>query len=293
MSSSRFSTLLLREWLQHKRGWLLTLVLPPVIFLVLLTFGEAHGLPDMPLAAGLLPVLMTMLVVLGIAAASIGFQLPGLARRDVQDRSIEFWLSLPASHSESLAATLLAHVLLVPLAAVALGFGAGFVIAAAFAVKMGGFAGLAAVPWGQVAALALPGALRVAAGVVLALVWAAPLILLTMAASAWFKRWSVAVIVGTLVLTCTILPKIYDFVLVRDWLRAQTKGAWNALLANPQQLADSPEQIAGIGSASAWQWAIADFVGELHNLASLQMLSGLTLAALGFYLLVLRRQRAG
>ncbi|MGS0754843.1 hypothetical protein ACVBEH_09075 [Roseateles sp. GG27B] len=42
----RFSTLLLREWMQHKRGWLVTLLLPPTAFLALLFVGSAEGNPD-------------------------------------------------------------------------------------------------------------------------------------------------------------------------------------------------------------------------------------------------------
>ena len=50
--TSHIPALMLREWMQHKRGWLLTLALPPALVLALLPFGEAHGLPeDQPLAA--------------------------------------------------------------------------------------------------------------------------------------------------------------------------------------------------------------------------------------------------
>ena len=291
--TSRFSTLLLREWIQHKRGWLLTLILPPAIILAILPFGHADGLPDHAIAAGLIIVLATPLALLAIAAISVAFQLSGLARRDVQDRSIEFWLSLPSTHSESLAATLCAHVLLVPLAAVVFGFGVGYVMAAAVVMKSAGLAAVAAIPWGQVTALALPAVVRIVAGVVLALVWVAPLVLALMAASAWLKRWSVAAVVGALVITCTILPKVYDIVIVRDWLRHQMQGAWHALLANPQSLMSSPEQMSSVDSAAAWQWAMGDLVSELQALLSWQVASGLAFAAVGFYLLILRRQRAG
>ena len=291
--SSRFPTLLLREWMQHKRGWLLTLVLPPAFILSILPFSHTNGLPDHALAAGLIVVLGMTLLMLAISAISVGFQLSGLARRDVQDRSIEFWLSLPSSHGESLAATLLAHVLLVPLAAVVFGFGMGYVMAAAAALKSAGLAGLASIPWAQITALALPAAARLAVGVPLALIWAAPLVMLLMASAAWLKRWSVAVMVGALLITCTILPKVYGIVLVRDWLRDQTRGAWHALLANPEAIASSPEQMSNVDSATAWQWATGDFTNELHALLSWQLASGLAIAALGFYLLILRRQRAG
>jgi len=291
--SSRFPTLLLREWMQHKRGWLLTLILPPAIVLAILPFGHTDGVPNQALAAGLIIVLISVVAMLAITSISIGLQLPGLARRDVQDRSIEFWLSLPSSHSESLAATLLTHVLLVPLAAVVFGFFAGYVMTAGVVLKLAGPTGLAAIPWGAITALALPAVARIMAGVVLALVWLAPLVLLLMAASAWLKRWSVAAVAAALVITCTILPGVYGFVAVRDWLNHQMHGAWNALLADPQTIASSPEQIDQLDSTVAWHWVISDFTKELQGLISLQMASGLVIAAIGFYLLVLRRQRAG
>jgi len=291
--TSHIPALLLREWMQHKRGWLLTLALPPALFLVILPFGETHGMPDQPLAAGLIVVMATIMVLLLIAALSAAFQLPGLARRDVQDRSIEFWLSLPAGNSESLLATLLAHTLLVPLAAVVFGFGIGYGVAAAVVLKSTGVEGLMAVPWGQVSLLAVPAMLRIALGVVLALVWLAPLILLVMATSAWLKRWSVAAITAVAVITCAILPKVYGFVAIRDWLDLQFAGAWHALLANPQQLASSPAQMASVDSAHAWHWAVMDAANELQALLSWQVASGLALAALGFYLLILQRRRAG
>lgn len=290
---SHIPTLLLREWMQHKRGWLITALAPPLLFLALLPFGQVHGLPYDGFVTGLIVVMATTLALLAIAGMSAAFQLPGLARRDVQDRSIEFWLSLPSGHTESLMATMLAHVLLAPLAAVVLGFGLGHVIAAALTLKSVGFAGLAAVPWGQVMALALPGVVRIALGVVLALVWLAPLVVLLMAAAAWLKRWAVAAISATLVITCAILPKAYGFVAVRDWLDLQLTGAWHALLANPKTLVDGPAQLADVGGAEAWRWAATDVARELQGLLSWQVASGLAIAAGGFYLLVLRRRRGG
>lgn len=291
--TSHISTLLLREWMQHKRGWLLTLILPPAIVLALMPFGQVNGLPDEPLVTGLMVVIATAVALLAIAAVSATFQLPGLARRDVQDRSIEFWLSLPSSHLESIGATLLAHVLLVPLAAVAFGFGCGYLIAAAVALKSAGWAGLGAIPWGQVTTLALPGVLRIATGVVLALAWLLPLIMLIMASAAWLKRWAVAALSAATLLTCVVLPKAYGIVVVRDWLNLQMAGAWHALLANPQELASNPAEMGRLSGPDAWQWVAGDLGHELQALLSWQFASGIAVTALCLYLLILRRRRAG
>jgi len=91
---TRFKTLMLREWMQHHKGWLLVMAVPPLIFLALLPFGQVEielaELSAMALAAvamGLCTVAVT-----GISWGAAMLQLPGLARRDQQDRSIEFWL---------------------------------------------------------------------------------------------------------------------------------------------------------------------------------------------------------
>ena len=97
-------TLLLREWMQHKRGWLIAAFAPPLLFLAMLPFGQVKGLP-MEQAELLSLVILVVSACAGYAICLVVglFQLPGLARRDQQDRSIEFWLSLPGRPSESVA----------------------------------------------------------------------------------------------------------------------------------------------------------------------------------------------
>ena len=46
----------------------------------------------------------------------VALQAAGLARRDAQDRSIELWRSLPVGDATAIAVTLVAHLLLMPLA---------------------------------------------------------------------------------------------------------------------------------------------------------------------------------
>ena len=113
---SRFSTLLQREWMQHHRGWLVLMLAPPVVALIalLLPFSSVEVGPLQPAELMSMASIVVTLIVLGLAAISVLIQAPGLARRDRQDRSIEFWLSLPPSHAASIGATLLMHLLLVP-----------------------------------------------------------------------------------------------------------------------------------------------------------------------------------
>ncbi|MDN3918796.1 hypothetical protein [Roseateles violae] len=295
MSASRFPTLLLREWMQHKRGWLITLLLPPLLFLALLPFGQVHGMPvDRPLPIAAVLMLVSTMVVFVISYMVAMFQLPGLARRDQQDRSIEFWLSLPAGHGESIGATLLTHALLVPLAAALVGFAFGGLIAPALIAKQGGLAALAEVPWLGALSLALPALLRGLFGLLLMSLWLAPLMLIVMTASAWLKRWGVPAVAVVFGIGGAILDKVYDNRIVFDLLQAQFRGAGRALLADPLALKQSLQQLDESGGAfQAGAWALRDALGAVANLASPHLIGGLLVAAGCFALLVLKRQRSG
>ncbi|MET0518778.1 MAG: hypothetical protein ABW005_08090 [Burkholderiaceae bacterium] len=292
--TSRFQTLILREWMQHKRGWLISLFLPQLLFLALLPIGQAHGLPDIsPLAAALLFILVSTGAVTAIVWLSAMFQLPGLARRDVQDRSIEFWLSLPASHSESIGATVLTHALLVPLAAVLVGCLSGFIVAAALILKIGGLVALAEVPWLAVVASSTPLLLLNLLGVLLATAWLAPLMLIPMAASAWLKRWGVPVVLLTYGIGGLVLDKVYGNHLVWDLVDQQFEGAKTALpnIQDLIQQAGPALHSPDAGGFSLAAWSMHDAQASLAALASPHFIGGLIVAALCFGLLVLKRMR--
>lgn len=292
--TSRFNTLLLREWMQHKRGWLITMILPPALFLALLTIGNADGNPDAsPLGIALLFVMVTTGAVFGIAWLSAMFQLPGLVRRDNQDRSIEFWLSLPAGHSESIGATFLAHVVLVPLAALLVGYLFSAFISTGLVLKMMGMAGWQSVPWLQVLALSVPLLGRMLFGVVLMSLWLAPLMLIVMAASAWLKRWGVPAVALTVGVGGLVLDKFYGLPIVWQLLSAQQKGAMNALLADYPALEAQLGALRqdGSGTFGAAAWAVQDSWAAVQQLASPHFIGGLIVAAGCFALLVLKRSR--
>ena len=142
---------------------------------------------------------------LGIGTAAITFvlaclsvlaQLPGLARRDMQDRSIEFWRSLPTSDVESVGATLFTHLLVLPCLAVGAALlGAQVVALVAVATTQGPLAWLQQ-PWWLVVPVIAAVFARLVLGFTLAVLWLSPMLLLTMAASAWLKRWAVPVVVA-------------------------------------------------------------------------------------------------
>ncbi|HEV8690541.1 MAG TPA: hypothetical protein VGQ91_09625 [Ideonella sp.] len=283
-----FKTLLLREWMQHRFGWLLLGSVPLAIMIPLMSFGTVQfgdaalpgpGLVALMIAAGYTYFLLVL------AGGAIAIQAPGLARRDRQDRSIEFWTSLPIGHTASVGATALMHLLLMPL--LVLGMAAvGAVIAGLIAVvRVHGAGGLAAMPWGAVAAVGLAGLARLALGVVLGVLWLSPLLLGAMAASAWLKRWGVPLLGAVLGLGGLLLDKAYDQPFVFDTLSALFEHFARAFGPRDVHISASTP----LFDIASWIWS--DAAGALRDLATPMFPAALAVAAACFALIVWRRAR--
>lgn len=193
-----------REWLQYRMGWLALIVVPLVLALLLAMFGEVQlgpgeqppPRPQLPLLLALLPlVVVTVLAFAAMLIVSI-VRSVNLARRDLPDRSAEFWLSLPVGHGTALAMPLAVHLLVAPALAAAAGWAGGHLVGAALVTRVLGSAGLAEVPWAAVEAGALSLLLRLVAGLPLALAWVSPLLLGTMLLLAVLKRTGWPVLAG-------------------------------------------------------------------------------------------------
>ncbi|MBI5258623.1 MAG: hypothetical protein HY855_19115 [Burkholderiales bacterium] len=303
----RFTPLLQREWMQHQRGWLVLLLAPLVLILLASTFApigmqvEIDGdtvVQRTPVAGvqALVSVLGMAVLTLMLALLSSWFQAPGLARRDRQDRSIEFWLSLPIGHVQSLSATLLMHLLLLPWLALVAGAIGGVLVSLVVVAKSWGISAWFGLPW--VGLLLGSGALllRLAVGVLLAVLWLSPLILLLMAASAWLKRWGVPLVVGTLAAGGVVLQQLYDNRVIGDLLLGLLDNASRALIAADRSDQDK-KLLVGMDSGAVDvlgrlpAWAMRDLADALHALLSPHFAAALVGAALCFGLLVLRRQR--
>ena len=294
---NRFNTLLLREWMQHHRGWLVLMLAPPLLILLLVPFGTVEFNPGElgPMPAVTLAMMAMAAVpalVLGITAVSLLFQTPGLARRDRQDRSIEFWLSLPTSHSASIGATILMHLVLVPLLALTLGALLSHVIGFALVWKVFGPAAAFALPWGMLVSAGAAGLARALLGVLLACAWLMPLLLLTMAASAWLKRWGVPVLGIALGIGHKLLAALYGVTLIGDTVGGLLVNARRAIVH------DLPPRNHGVDATLAWladasSWFLSDALAALRDLAQPLFLFALLASAAGFWLLVLRRSRNG
>ncbi|WP_422011345.1 hypothetical protein [Roseateles sp.] len=282
-------TLLLREWMQHKRGWLIAAFAPPLLFLAMLPFGQVKGLP-MEQAELLSLVILVVSACAGYAICLVVglFQLPGLARRDQQDRSIEFWLSLPGRPSESVAATVLAHAWLVPLGGAVVGMLFGLPIAVSVLASKADLNAAMSVHWSEVVTAAAPLLARGVIGTVPLMLWLAPVIFTLMAASAWLKRLGVPVVLVGGTVAVAVLHKVYDF----DWplvmLQRLNENINHALVYDGPGLMRALKSDVGL-----WNWALHDLGQTLADLATADFFGWMVVAVAGFALVVAKRSRGG
>jgi hypothetical protein len=260
--NTHIPTLLQREWMQHKRGWLIAAFAPPLLFLAVLPFGTFTGLPtESPELMAVGMVLVTTAVVYCICMLIALFQLPGLARRDTQDRSIEFWLSLPGRPSESVLSTVLAHAWLAPLGGAVVGLLFGIPIAMGVLGSKLGFADVLAVNWGEVILASTPLLVR---GL------AVPVVL-----------------IGGGVAT-TVLHKAYDISWPLEALSGLSDRINHTLVHDGKSLANTLHS-----GDNLITWALRDLGATLAELASLQFLGWAAIAAAAFALIVMKRARGG
>jgi hypothetical protein len=295
----RILPLMQREWLQNRFGWALLGVVPLVLALLLTGFGQVNIDEDTVSKLGdVLPVMLafgaigiTMLTVFAIVWIASLIIASGLPRRDHGDRSIEFWLSLPVSHSASLAVPMGVHLLLVPAAGLVIGLLGGFAVSLVLVGHYAGVPAWLALPWAQLVPAGLMLLLRLLAGVLLATLWSAPLILLTMLMTAWFRRWG-WVAMAALGLGVVLLKRIFGHPLLADLSTALMRQAGRALVSLGDQgyRVESPgDLMSSISLVPAW--AVEDLGRALRDLASPLFLGSLLVSAGLFALLVLWRQR--
>lgn len=290
-----FKTLMLREWMQHHRGWLWLSLVPLGLAVLGLGVGEVvlDGTPDASLLLALAGPAYAWGMLL-MAVAVVMFQAPGLARRDTQDRSIEFWLSLPVTQLQAVGATLLTQLWLLPLFALGMGLLGGLVVGPLVGLKVLGWGLFAEVSWGPVLWLWLLAALRLALGLVLGMLWLAPVLLLAMAASAWLKRWGVPVLGLVLGGGAALLSQVYGLTFLLNTLTSLWERFTWALIPWSQSAQDSRHPSPPLNQLpDLARWLGLDMQQQLLGVFSPWLAVVLLGSALGVGLLVLRRQRAG
>lgn len=292
--------LMRREWLQHRFTWALMVLVPLALAVLPLAFGsiELDGMeqartPDeVALMVGTLTLLITAAVLFLLLWVSSLFVAVGTPRRDHGDRSIEFWMSLPSGHAESLAAPLLVHLLIVPAAALLVGLVAGAALSLLTVGRLAGFSEWLALPWGQLGFGMLAFAGRVIAGLPLAVLWLSPLLLAAMLTNAYFKRWGLPVLAVGLSLGSWVLQKVFGAPLLAQTLGSLFRHAGQALMgASGSGVVVGPESPPIEALADLPGWALRDLGQALQATVSLQFLGALLVSALLFYGLVLWRQR--
>jgi len=291
-----------REWMQHRFGWTLLALVPLALALLACLFGQVEIgdgeiVPTGETLAALLAVAAlvgsTVLVFMILSVTSL-IIISGLARRDHGDRSIEFWLSLPTGHAESLAVPLLVHLLLVPAAALLVGLAGGGIISLVLVARVAGIGEWLTLPWGAVlpAALAMTG--RLLAGLPLALLWLSPLILLVVLASAWFRRWGVVVVAVGVGIGSLVLQRVFGQPLLSDLIAQLLSLAGRSLVhagSGPIRVSDGGEGVAALGQVPGW--VLADLGASVQALASPLLPGALLFAVACFALLVDWRRRGG
>jgi hypothetical protein len=292
--------LMRREWLQHRFAWTLMVLVPLALAILPLIFGsiEVDGLDqarapaDIALLVGTLTLVITTAVLFLLLWVSSLFVAVGTPRRDHGDRSIEFWLSLPTSHAQSLAAPLLVHLLLVPAAALVAGLASGLLVSLVTVGRLAGLTEWLALPWGTLAFSMLAFVARVMAGLPLATLWLLPLLLAAMLANAFFKRWGLPALAVGLSLGSTVLNKVFGLPLLAhtlgDWVRHAGLSLVGASGSGMTFNAENPPSEA-LSNLPAW--ALRDLGAALQATATPQFLGALMVSALLFYGLVLWRQR--
>jgi hypothetical protein len=298
MSATTLRALVHREWLQHRLGWSLVLALPPLLALAVLVFGRIEvASPDFqgsPLDAATLAALislagaMTVSFVFMVITALL--MMSGLPRRDHGDRSVEFWTSLPVGHAPALAVPMLTHLLLAPLAALALGLAAGLVISLAAVWRVADLGTWFTLPWGALVTGVGAIGLRLAAGLPLALLWLSPLLLAVMLMTAWFRRWGIVLLVVGLGLGSWLLERWFGAPLLSQLVSGWLQGAGHALVTGGQMNIGPKDGVESLGALPLA--ALQDFGRALAALASPLLALGLALAAAFFALLVDWRRRA-
>jgi len=296
-----FLTLMQREWLQHRFGWSLLALLPLGLAVFLLGVGEidfgaeaservGDALPAVVTVIGLTAGMALTFIIIAVTSLIL---VSGLSRRDHQDRSIEFWLSLPTSHTSSLAAPLLMHLLVVPAVALGVGLLGGWLAGMVVVTRLAGFGAWLALPWGDitVAALAMLG--RVIIGLPLALLWVAPLILAQMLFNAWFKRWGLPVLLLALALSGLLVERWLGLGSVSLLIGDVLRNAGQALLAtgahhleprSAQALFETLRTMPG--------WALSD-LGSAFRALGTPLFLGCLLSAAGLFALLVDWRRRG
>jgi ABC-2 type transport system permease protein len=294
--------LMQREWLQHRFAWAMLVLVPVALAVLGLGIGtiqlddemQAMPGPQLALMLGAISMSITVVVLFLLLSVTSLFIALGSPRRDHGDRSIEFWLSLPSGHGESLAAPMLVHLLLVPVAALFVGMLAALPVSLIVVARVEGLGAWFALPWPTLLAGLLTLVARVAAGLPLAVAWMLPLLLAAMLANALFRRWGLPLLAVALLVLAWLLERVFGQPLLADTLGHVGLMAARSLVgAGADGIVISSEVAPEAMLGMMPRLALQDFGAALAQLPQPMFAGTLLVSALLFGALVVwRRQGA-
>lgn len=196
----QFKTLMLREWMQHRRSWLILGLWSPVIawaLLYLVLFYQ--GIPQFNDAAisdtakvASFGISAQCSFVFYLALIGVLLTIPGLPHRDRDDKSLAFWRSLPIDDRTAVIAPMLINGLLLPLMAIVSAIALNLLLSAPLWIASAN----AELAKNLVLAL-LGGSLQG----LLTLLWFSPLVLLLALGNGVIRRWGIAIVlIGAFIL---------------------------------------------------------------------------------------------
>ena len=292
--------LMQREWLQHRFAWALLVLVPLALAVLPLAFAHIeldHDVntrtgPDLALLIALGSTMGTTAILFLILWMTSIFIAIGTPRRDHGDRSVEFWLSLPTGHTESLVAPLLVHLLLVPAAALVLGWIASFFVTLLLVTRFDGLAAWLALPWPQLLGAGLAIVARLVAGLPLARLWVLPLVLLAMLSNALFKRLGLPVLAVALSVGSLVMSQVFGQPWLAQAMGRMVREAGLALAgASGKNLSLTSDDDPKLVLQALPGWAITDWLGAVQALATPAFVGVLLASAALLAVLVLWRQR--
>jgi hypothetical protein len=293
--------LMLREWLQHRFAWAMLVLVPLAVSLLLLSLGTIQLDDDMraqmPRDLSVVLTLLTfvistaaVLLLLGVTSLFIALNSP---RRDHGDRSVEFWLSLPSGHAESLLAPILVHLLLVPAAALVVGSLVAIPVSMVTVGRVVGLGEWFALPWREILPALAALLLRAVAGVPMALLWLLPLVLAAMLSNAYFKRWGLPLLCIALILLSQGLERVFGEPVFADTLGAMLQMSAHSLLgAAGDDLATGPNVLPQETLKALPGWALRDFGAAFANLGR-PLLAGVLVASAALFAALWAWRRRG
>jgi hypothetical protein len=293
--------LMLREWLQHRFAWAMLVLVPLAVSLLLLSLGtiqlDEEMMAQMPRDLSVVLTLLTfvistaaVLLLLGVTSLFIALNSP---RRDHGDRSVEFWLSLPSGHAESLLAPILVHLLLVPAAALVVGSLVAIPVSMVTVGRVVGLGEWFALPWREILPALAALLLRAVAGVPMALLWLLPLVLAAMLSNAYFKRWGLPLLCIALILLSQGLERVFGEPVFANTLGAMLQMSAHSLLgAAGDDLATGPNVLPQETLKALPGWALRDFGAAFANLGR-PLLAGVLVASAALFAALWAWRRRG